>query len=115
MTAANPPQIRGRKTRIKSLGSRKFSVFIFWVLLIFSHLNPSSSHYIPLSDRNRSPPPTRKTRFFNNDVNAGSFHAAQNSTSDHGSVGGGKNGDCDGNSYKDDERVVHTGPNPLHN
>ncbi|KAG5531477.1 hypothetical protein RHGRI_026186 [Rhododendron griersonianum] len=100
---ANPPQMRN--TRIKSIRSRNFAVSIFCAILIFSHLIPSSSHPIPLSNPNRSTT-SRKSRFLNGDDTT-TLQAA-NGPSDAGSSE-------NGNGVEDNTRVVQTGPNPLHN
>ncbi|KAK1437677.1 hypothetical protein QVD17_03473 [Tagetes erecta] len=73
--------------------------FLFiWVILMATHLPPSSADH-----RRHDPPPSaQKAVFFKPESLY--FHPAARSRSP------GKN-----DLYDEDKRMVHTGPNPLHN
>lgn len=99
---AAPPQFetmtifRGVNTRARA------AVFLLWVILIiFSQLG------LYFADHQSLP---RKARFFNTSTSASaasSFQAPSSSASDQ--VAGNET------VYGEDKRIVHTGPNPLHN
>ncbi|XVF02856.1 hypothetical protein REPUB_Repub04eG0210600 [Reevesia pubescens] len=100
---------RGLKTRRGRYSSgARAALFFLWIILIFSQLILHFALHEEASSTDhqsfRSPP--RKVRFFDNTA---SFHAPSSS-----SQFAENEGDPD-TIYGDDKRIVHTGPNPLHN
>nr|KJB50370.1 hypothetical protein B456_008G167000 [Gossypium raimondii] len=95
--------LRGVNTRPgRYSGGAKVAVFFLWIMLFFSQLGlhfavhkQGSRHSFQFI---RSPPP-RKVWFSGA---ANSFHAPSSSPHLPGNEG-------------DEKRIVHTGPNPLHN
>ncbi|XWS63935.1 hypothetical protein CRYUN_Cryun06bG0144000 [Craigia yunnanensis] len=97
---------RGVKTRGGRYSGARAAVFFLWIILIFSQLSLHFAVHEEVSSTGqsfRSPP--RKARFFD----TASFHAPSSSAQFAGNEG-----DPD-TVYGDDKRIVHTGPNPLHN
>ncbi|KAK4842768.1 hypothetical protein QYF36_027384 [Acer negundo] len=92
--------VRRRRRCCGGGGRAAISMFI-WVILIFSQL--SLVFALLHHDQSIKSPP-RKARFFHStDDNDESFHAPPNMEKDPDSL------------YEDDKRIIHTGPNPLHN
>ncbi|ESR61476.1 CLAVATA3/ESR (CLE)-related protein 16 [Citrus sinensis] len=97
---------RGRRRRC---AGAKAASFFFWVILIFSLLgllcalhDDETGTYSSFS--------ARKTRSFNTES---TFHAPPPSIS---GLLVDTEADNPGSSvYEDDKRIIHTGPNPLHN
>ncbi|KAE8022866.1 hypothetical protein FH972_008627 [Carpinus fangiana] len=86
------------------------AIFLLWVFLISTQIalycaaaHEDTGRFI------RSPP--RKERF---SETTPLFHAPSSSAPAQQLLGGAKNGDPD-TLYGDDKRLIHTGPNPLHN
>nr|GMD63353.1 CLAVATA3/ESR (CLE)-related protein 17 [Ipomoea batatas]GMD72439.1 CLAVATA3/ESR (CLE)-related protein 17 [Ipomoea batatas] len=94
------PSGEGQRTRRKGSRSGKIAVFLVWFLMLSSSQLCTEAHSMIQS---------RKTRFFssNSDPNMGHAVGASSSSSVK------KNGSD--KVYEDDKRIVHTGPNPLHN
>ncbi|KAI3763634.1 hypothetical protein L2E82_13624 [Cichorium intybus] len=97
---------RGVKTR-RIIKRRKDStpspvLFLIWLLLVFTHLPRSTANH------HGSVVSSRKAKFFQTALPQ--FHAA-------GLVSGEPNfgGAEKGSIYDEDKRIIHTGPNPLHN
>uniref|UniRef100_A0A5B7AUJ8 Putative Clavata3/esr-related 16 n=1 Tax=Davidia involucrata TaxID=16924 RepID=A0A5B7AUJ8_DAVIN len=102
MTTVSTQGVRTRR-RIRNVRA-KIAVFFFWVILIFTQLCLSSAEHNDIGRSSRSP--ARNARFFN----TASSHAASSPPQFDGS------GDNDSDTlYGEDKRLVHTGPNPLHN
>lgn len=91
---------------VKTRGGARAAVLLLWIMLIFSQLG---LHFCAHEDFRPADP--RKARFF--DAASNSFHAPSSSAE----FGGGNGSDDPDTStvYGDDKRIVHTGPNPLHN
>ncbi|EOY00992.1 Clavata3/esr-related 16, putative [Theobroma cacao] len=94
-------------TGVKTRGGRsrcsvaRAALFFLWIIFIFSQFGLHFAVHEEAGHQYfRSPP--RKARFFD----TASFHAPSSSV--------GNEGDPD-TLYGDDKRIVHTGPNPLHN
>ena len=97
---------RGVKTRGGRYSGARAAVFFLWIILIFSQLALHFAVHEEGSSTDqsfRSPP--RKARFFD----TASLHAPSSSAQFAG-----HEGDPD-TVYGNDKRIVHTGPNPLHN
>ncbi|ONI31728.1 hypothetical protein PRUPE_1G327000 [Prunus persica] len=98
--------------------ARNFAIFFFWVILIFaptsnlvvSASRTSISHGDELGGGRFMRSPSRKTRF----PGKVSFYAPSSTPSHDVHHFVGINGGPD-KLYGDDKRIVHTGPNPLHN
>ncbi|KAL8258256.1 hypothetical protein R6Q59_030297 [Mikania micrantha] len=95
---------RGR--RRKSCFDLKFHLFFIWVVLILTHLPLSYGlhHHHHHHHRRSSLPSSRKAMFFK--TAQPQFHADV-STSNQPPVGAAV--------FDEDKRIIHTGPNPLHN
>ncbi|KAK2635405.1 hypothetical protein Ddye_030197 [Dipteronia dyeriana] len=92
--------VRRRRRCCGGGGRVAISMFI-WVILIFSQL--SLVFALLHHDQSFKSPP-RKARFFHStDNDDESFHAPPTMEKDPDSL------------YEDDKRIIHTGPNPLHN
>ncbi|KAI3729306.1 hypothetical protein L6452_17960 [Arctium lappa] len=87
-----PPKTRCR--RITTYSNPRIPLFLIWVILISTHLPPSSAAH---DHRHHSTPSSRKAVFFK--TARSQFHAPAG----------------EGGLYDEDKRLVHTGPNPLHN
>lgn len=99
-------------------GVKLVAIFFFWVILIFSHLISFSSA-AKVHDKNGRlypPSPPRKARFVETTkTTTTSFHAPISPPANQ-PVNDIDGGDPDSDTlYGDDKRIVHTGPNPLHN
>ncbi|XAR63644.1 hypothetical protein NMG60_11023662 [Bertholletia excelsa] len=94
----HPQGVRTRRGSRNTVRGRSFAVFFFWVALIFTQLCLSCAvrHHI-------APSAPRKARFFG--AAANSVHPATSPTQFAG----------DDSVYREAKRLVHTGPNPLHN
>ncbi|KAM1942070.1 hypothetical protein ACFX15_010589 [Malus domestica] len=100
--------------------ARSIAIFIFCVVLIFAQTSnlmvfastptTSTSHDNEWTGRIMRSSPQRKARF----LGKVSFYAPSSSPSHHVHRLPAINGDP-GKPYGDDKRIVHTGPNPLHN
>lgn len=77
-------------------------VFLIWLLLLFTLFPPSTAY-----DHDRSVFSSRKAKFFQTSLPR--FHLV----SSEPRIGFGAPGE--GSLYDDDKRIIHTGPNPLHN
>ncbi|KAK9063686.1 hypothetical protein SSX86_017557 [Deinandra increscens subsp. villosa] len=91
----------------------KFHIFFIWVMLILTHLSFSSGHHHHHHHHHRSSslPSSRKAMVFKKQ-----FHAANVTVSSQPPVGKSANGDQEANNvFDEDKRIIHTGPNPLHN
>ncbi|KAJ4709723.1 CLAVATA3/ESR (CLE)-related protein 16 [Melia azedarach] len=86
----------------------KAAIFFFWVILLFSQLGLVFAHHEETGGYNSFS--ARRTRFFNADQST--FHAPPSSSQlvDTEAETPGSN-----SIYEDDKRIIHTGPNPLHN
>ncbi|GMY18616.1 CLAVATA3/ESR (CLE)-related protein 16-like [Fagus crenata] len=83
------------------------AIFLLWVILIFTQISLCfAADHEETGWFIRSPP--RRERFSETPL----FHAPSSSISPGQAVA--TNGDSD-TIYGDDKRVIHTGPNPLHN
>ncbi|KAF9677431.1 hypothetical protein SADUNF_Sadunf08G0107000 [Salix dunnii] len=85
-------------------GAKAAIIFLFWILLILAQLGLFIAFgHEETGEQVKSQP--RKARFFETQ-----FHASpsqdQPSDIDKGDPG---------TVYEDDKRIIHTGPNPLHN
>ncbi|EXB53963.1 hypothetical protein L484_022931 [Morus notabilis] len=99
---------RSRRGKGSHGGVKVAATFFFWVILIFSHLSFSSAaKVLHRNGRLYRQSPPRKARFV--DTKTASFHAP---LSPANSINGASDPDI---LYGDDKRLVHTGPNPLHN
>ncbi|KAL7181343.1 hypothetical protein ACSBR1_040264 [Camellia fascicularis] len=99
MTVSSHATTRTRRRRSRHfVRATNLAVFFFWVIFISSHLCLSSAKHGSVAR-------------FSGPVN--SFHSASRPAPVMGSNGGDR--DSDGTVYGEDDRVVHTGPNPLHN
>ncbi|GMI87641.1 CLAVATA3/ESR-RELATED 16 [Hibiscus trionum] len=90
--------MRGFRGCRYSNGGCRAALFFFWIILILSQLGLHSAVH---ENQQSFMSPPRKARF-NSDSNA-HFHGPPSSSSPQ----------FTGN--EDDKRIVHTGPNPLHN
>ena len=99
-----------RKVGVEAASGRRYSgakaaiIFLFWILLIITQLGLFIAFgHEETGELVKSLP--RKARFFETQ-----FHASpsqdQPSSIDKGDPGA---------VYEDDKRIIHTGPNPLHN
>ncbi|XVE85425.1 hypothetical protein DITRI_Ditri17bG0090100 [Diplodiscus trichospermus] len=97
---------RGVKTRGSRYGGgARAAVFFFWIILIFSQLRLHFALHEEASNDQSFRSPPRNARFFDTSF----FHAPSSSAQFDGNEG-------DPHAvYGDDKRIVHTGPNPLHN
>nr|GMD60140.1 CLAVATA3/ESR (CLE)-related protein 17-like [Ipomoea batatas]GMD68180.1 CLAVATA3/ESR (CLE)-related protein 17-like [Ipomoea batatas] len=95
------PSGEGQRTRRKGSRSGKIAVFLVWFLMLSSSQLCTEAHSMIQS---------RKARFFssNSDPNMGHAVGASSPSSVMKKNGSDK-------VYEDDKRIVHTGPNPLHN
>ncbi|XP_030973222.1 CLAVATA3/ESR (CLE)-related protein 16 [Quercus lobata] len=90
------------------------TILLLWVILIFTQISFCLAAHEESGKFNRSPP--RKDRFSQTPL----FHAPSTSSSSSSSTTPGQagaatiNGDSD-TVYGDEKRIIHTGPNPLHN
>ncbi|GKV47435.1 hypothetical protein SLEP1_g54339 [Rubroshorea leprosula] len=82
-------------------GGVRAAIFLFWVILIFAELSlhEEKHHHYTLP---------RKARGFL--INSVSFHAPPPTPPEPPEAA-----DAPNTLYDDDKRVIHTGPNPLHN
>ncbi|CAH1414151.1 unnamed protein product [Lactuca virosa] len=91
-----------RRTRRRTDSNPRIPLFVIWVILISTQLPSSSPAHHHHHHHHDSIPSSRKAEFFR--TAAPHFHAAARSRA----AG-------EGNLYDEDKRLVHTGPNPLHN
>ncbi|KAK7828321.1 CLAVATA3/ESR (CLE)-related protein 16 [Quercus suber] len=88
------------------------AILLLWVILIFTQISFCLAAHEESGKFIRSPP--RKDRFSQTPL----FHAPSTSSSSSttpGQAGAATiNGDSD-TVYGDEKRIIHTGPNPLHN
>lgn len=88
------------------------AILLLWVILIFTQISFCLAAQEESGKFIRSPP--RKDRFSQSPL----FHAPSTSSSSStipGQAGAATiNGDSD-TVYGDEKRIIHTGPNPLHN
>ncbi|CAK9154751.1 unnamed protein product [Ilex paraguariensis] len=83
----------------------RIALFFFFIVLIFSQLFSSFAQNDKVGGSGQSP--ARKTRVFGTvPVHAASIPPTHLSGTDD---------DDSDDIYDDDKRIVHTGPNPLHN
>lgn len=95
-------------------GKAKLAAFLLGFLLILSELCCLSSAVENIDNSGIAPShwsPARKARFFH--TQSSSHHARTSRTNDERIAGSGGHGTDD--VFQDDKRIVHTGPNPLHN
>ncbi|KAI3502539.1 hypothetical protein L1887_30669 [Cichorium endivia] len=88
-----------RCTRRRTDTYPRIPLFFIWVILISTHLPPSSAAHHHHHDLI----PSSRTAVFSRTA-APQFHATA-----------GSRATGEGNLYDEDKRLVHTGPNPLHN
>ena len=113
------------RTKERRLCGAKATIFFLWVILVFALIslflsihNESSSSSNSSSGSRRSsqlirpptPPPRRERRSFSRSL----FHAPSRTIAATQPKFVATNSDPD-TFYEDDKRVIHTGPNPLHN
>lgn len=87
------------------------AILLLWVILIFTQISFCLAAHEEVGKFIRSPP--RKDRFSQTPL----FHAPSTSSisTTPGQAGAATiNGDSD-TVYGDEKRIIHTGPNPLHN
>ena len=96
---------RGVKTKGGRYSGARAAVFFLWIILIFSQLGLHFSVHEEASSDQFFRSPQWKARFFD----TASLHAPSSSAQFAG-----HEGDPD-TVYGNDKRIVHTGPNPLHN
>ncbi|XP_059446625.1 CLAVATA3/ESR (CLE)-related protein 17 [Corylus avellana] len=97
-------------------GATAAAIFLLWVFLISTQiaLYCAAAAHEDTGGRFIRSPPARKERFSETTAPP-LFHAPSSSTAPAQQLlGGAKNGDPD-TLYGDDKRIIHTGPNPLHN
>ncbi|TKY59016.1 CLAVATA3/ESR (CLE)-related protein 17 [Spatholobus suberectus] len=103
------------RTRERRLSWARVAIFFLWVILVFSLIslfffmeNESKTSTRPLPPR----PRLLKRRSFSRAL----FHTPS-STTQKTKVVSANNGDPHHTTtlYGDDKRIIHTGPNPLHN
>lgn len=102
--AMSVPTEGARRTRRRRHPGARTAVFFLWVILIFAQLDL----FFAFHDQTGRPisSTARKARFFNG---ATRFHVVSSPAQFAGTVG-------DSNTlYGEDKRLIHTGPNPLHN
>lgn len=85
-----------RRRRKRSHNTARVAVFFLWVILIFTNLSSCSSH---------SGTSSRKTQFLDKSVSSGGLSPSTSPVDKKGTD----------KLYGEEERIVHTGPNPLHN
>lgn len=108
-TCVGTEQDKRRRRRRRALTTTTTIVF-FWGILIFAQFGLSSSALSPDQYHYQSyPSAPRKAGPFHE---MSSLHAPKASVSFTGPRREEENRD---DLYKDDKRIVHTGPNPLHN
>ncbi|KAG2708419.1 hypothetical protein I3843_05G174700 [Carya illinoinensis] len=106
--------LRARGSTARHAGAST-AIFLLWVVLIFTQISLSfaAAHREDTGGRLfRSPP--RKERFFETPTKT-LFHAPSRTTSTTPAKVVANNGDPRETLYGDDKRIIHTGPNPLHN
>ncbi|XP_041011400.1 CLAVATA3/ESR (CLE)-related protein 16-like [Juglans microcarpa x Juglans regia] len=106
--------LRARGSTARHAGAST-AIFLLWVVLIFTQISLSfaAAHHEDAGGRLfRSPP--GKERFFETPTKT-LFHAPSSTTSTTPSQVVANNGDLRETLYGDDKRIIHTGPNPLHN
>ncbi|KAB1205729.1 CLAVATA3/ESR (CLE)-related protein 17 [Morella rubra] len=99
---------------VPSKGSRetwraraKIAVFLLWVIIIFTQISLNFAAQEEYSSRFIRAPPPRNDPFSETPL----FHAP---SSNPAQVVASTNGGQD-TLYGDEKRIIHTGPNPLHN
>ncbi|KAJ7942988.1 CLAVATA3/ESR (CLE)-related protein 16 [Quillaja saponaria] len=102
------------RTRERRLFGAKIAIFFMWVILILALLSLLLSIHDEKSHSIKSLQPGRKTRF----LSKAFLHTPSSpySSNKFQTKDGDGDGDADADTlYGEDKRVVHTGPNPLHN
>ncbi|CAI9785452.1 unnamed protein product [Fraxinus pennsylvanica] len=102
------PTRRRRRKRWDS--TIRIAVSSLWLLLIFSEICLSSSEKISKTAGSSRLFPARKARVFDTVV---AYH--EEATSPSQIVSPETNGSSSNKLYEEEKRLVHTGPNPLHN
>ncbi|CAH2045894.1 unnamed protein product [Thlaspi arvense] len=108
MEACVEKEQQDRRRRRRKRATTACTVFL-WGILIFAQIGLSSSALSPDQYYHQSYPSPRK---------AGPFHETASFRSPRASVsftGPRREEENRDDVYKDDKRLVHTGPNPLHN
>ncbi|CAL0331290.1 unnamed protein product [Lupinus luteus] len=114
---------RERTREIRRLYWAKAAIFFFWVLLVFALIslflsihNEKSNSSISRRNLTIKPRPTLPQR--EHSFRKTLFHASPSSsttTTTQARFVSTNNGGQNNTLYGDDKRIIHTGPNPLHN
>ncbi|KAL7587565.1 hypothetical protein Lser_V15G37229 [Lactuca serriola] len=97
-----------RRRRTRSDSNSTFQLFLIGFILILTHLPPLSAHHHHHHHRS-SVSSSRKAMLFKTQPPEHSGVVSAPIQSPLGASGE------EGNVYDEDKRIIHTGPNPLHN
>ncbi|KAL2518853.1 Uncharacterized protein Adt_15100 [Abeliophyllum distichum] len=102
---------RRRRRKRWDYSTTRIAVSSFWLLLIFSRICLSSSEKISKTAAGSRWFPARKAGFFD----TATYHTEASSPRPSQIVSPEKNENSPDKLYEEEKRLVHTGPNPLHN
>lgn len=98
-----------RRRRTRSDSNSTFQLFLIGFILILTHLPPLSAHHHHHHHHRSSVSSSRKAMLFKTQPPEHSGVVSAPIQSPLGASGE------EGNVYDEDKRIIHTGPNPLHN